>query len=104
MIVLCGQVTVNGMVIAELSTKIEMRLWTMEVHKKMMRFGIVVVTMAVAASACHTTKAWKRATLAKPIMLPDGDASREALRHHVLSTREGAVGGFGGGGGGCGCN
>ncbi len=72
--------------------------------RKIMRFGIVVVTLGIAASACHTTKSWKRETLAKPIMLPDGDAAREALRHHVLSTREGAVGGFGGGGGGCGCN
>lgn len=37
-------------------------------------------------------------------MAPDGDGQREGLRQHVLSTREGAVGGFGGGGGGCGCN
>ena len=56
------------------------------------------------ASGCTRTKPYQRGTLAKPEMAPDGDAHREALRNHVLSTREGAVGGFGGGGGGCGCN
>lgn len=55
-------------------------------------------------SGCSTTKPWQRETLARPEMAPDGDGDREALRHHVLGTREGAVGGFGGGGGGCGCN
>ncbi len=60
-------------------------------------------TMALA-SGCSRTKPYQRGTLAKPEMAPDGDADREGLRHHVLSTREGAVGGFGGGGGGCGCN
>lgn len=58
----------------------------------------------VAISGCSTTKPYQRESLAKPIMSPDGDPDREVLRHHVLSTREGAVGGFGGGGGGCGCN
>ena len=62
------------------------------------------VCLAIAASACSTTKAYQRETLARPVMAPDGDPDREALRFHVLSTREGAVGGFGGGGGGCGCN
>jgi len=66
---------------------------------------LLLVTLASAlTSACSTTKAYQRETLARPIMAPDGDANREALHHHVLSTREGAVGGFGGGGGGCGCN
>lgn len=60
--------------------------------------------LTVAISACSRTKPYQRATLATPEMAPDGDSHREALRHHVLSTREGAVGGFGGGGGGCGCN
>jgi hypothetical protein len=57
-----------------------------------------------AAGGCVRTKPWQRETLAKPEMAVDGDADRQALEHHVLSVREGAVGGFGGGGGGCGCN
>lgn len=70
-----------------------------------MKLSLTVASLAVLAiGACSTTKPYQRATLAKPEMAPDGDSHREALRHHVLSTREGAVGGFGGGGGGCGCN
>jgi hypothetical protein len=53
---------------------------------------------------CATTKPWQRETLAEPVMSPDGDPDREALRAHMLGTREGALGGFGRGGGGCGCN
>lgn len=56
------------------------------------------------ASGCATTQPWERETLAKRCMAPDPDPFRAALRHHYLSTREGAVGGLGGGGGGCGCN
>lgn len=63
-----------------------------------------VLLLALALSACSTTRPWERELLAKPAMRPDGDPDREALRHHFRSTREGAVGGFGGGGGGCGCN
>lgn len=68
------------------------------------RARAIVVLIAISIAGCKTTQAHQRGTLAKPVMAPDGDADREALRHHVLSTREGAVGGFGGGGGGCGCN
>lgn len=56
------------------------------------------------AAGCATTRPWEREYLADPLMSPDPDEDREALRHHMLGTREGAVGGFGGGGGGCGCN
>jgi hypothetical protein len=59
---------------------------------------------STASSGCATTAAWERETLAKRCMAPDPDPFREALRHHYLGTREGAVGGLGGGGGGCGCN
>ena len=52
---------------------------------------------------CATTRSWKREDLARPEMAVDGDDA-DGLRAHVLSTREGAVGGGGGGGGGCGCN
>lgn len=55
-------------------------------------------------SGCATTRPWEREVLAKPVMSPDCNKRRDTLRGHYLSTREGAVGGFGGGGGGCGCN
>lgn len=68
---------------------------------------ILLVVAAVASAtgaACATTRPWDREILAKPCMAPDPDPQREALHHHYLGTREGAVGGLGGGGGGCGCN
>ncbi len=68
-----------------------------------MKYALVFVS-CVLLSNCVRTKPYQRETLARPEMAPDGDADREALRSHVLGTREGAVGGFGGGGGGCGCN
>jgi hypothetical protein len=58
----------------------------------------------VVLHGCATTQPWERETLAKRCMAPDADPFRLALKHHYLSTREGAVGGLGGGGGGCGCN
>ena len=72
-----------------------------------MRMLVVVLLSGFALSlcaGCATTRAWQREQLAKPVMDPDPDPDREALRHHLLGVREGAVGGFGGGGGGCGCN
>ncbi len=56
------------------------------------------------ATSCATTKPYQREHLANPVMNPDGDGDQEALRAHMLGTREGTVGGFGAGGGGCGCN
>ncbi|MCA9609909.1 MAG: DUF4266 domain-containing protein [Myxococcales bacterium] len=68
----------------------------------------VSLTLVLAGGAvtagCATTQPWERETLAKPIMAPDPDADRDALRAHLLGLREGAQGGFGAGGGGCGCN
>lgn len=55
-------------------------------------------------AACSTVRPYQREDLARPVMSLDPPAGSFALRQHVLSTREGAVGGFGGGGGGCGCN
>lgn len=68
-----------------------------------MKLGILLCALALA-SGCATTQAWEREQLARPAMAPDGDADRESLARHVLTTREGAVGSLGGGGGGCGCN
>ncbi|HJL17709.1 MAG TPA: DUF4266 domain-containing protein [Sandaracinaceae bacterium LLY-WYZ-13_1] len=58
----------------------------------------------MAAAGCATTQPWERETLSREVMDVDGDEERNALRHHVLSVREGTSGGLGGGGGGCGCN
>lgn len=64
----------------------------------------LVLLTVVAAAGCATTQPWERETLSREVMDVDGDEERNALRHHVLSVREGTSGGLGGGGGGCGCN
>ena len=46
----------------------------------------------------------EKAFLADPIMQFDSDALETAGDNHVLSNREGAIGGKGSAGGGCGCN
>lgn len=78
------------------------RILATRVSSAIIAFALALTLGAV--TGCVTTKAWKRQHLAKPEMAADGDPDREALRTHMLGTREGAVGGFGGGGGGCGCN
>lgn len=66
---------------------------------------MIATWIALLLAGCGaTTRPWQRERLADPMMAPDGDIDREALRAHMLGTREGAVGGFGSGGGGCGCN
>ena len=51
-----------------------------------------------------TVKPHQRELLADRIMQLDGNAQERAADQHVLSNREGAVGGSGTSGGGCGCN
>ena len=63
-----------------------------------------LAALLVLLAGCATTQPWEREVLADPVMAPDEDGDRSALRQHVHGVREGAVGGFGGGGGGCGCN
>jgi hypothetical protein len=66
-------------------------------------WSIALATAALAAG-CARTRPYQREDLARPEMAPDPDPDEAALHQHLLGTREGAVGGFGGGGGGCGCN
>jgi hypothetical protein len=56
------------------------------------------------APGLATVKPHQRELLADRIMSLDGDAQERAADQHMLSNREGAVGGSGTSGGGCGCN
>ena len=49
-------------------------------------------------------KPHQRELLADRIMKLDGNAQERAADEHMLSNREGAIGGTGTSGGGCGCN
>lgn len=65
---------------------------------------LIPALLVLFAAGCATTQPWERETLSREVMDVDGDEEANALRHHVLSVREGTAGGLGGGGGGCGCN
>jgi Domain of unknown function (DUF4266) len=67
---------------------------------------LVIGLVLVGAGGCgHIgVKAHQRELLADRIMKLDGDAQERAADDHVLSNREGAIGGTGTAGGGCGCN
>ncbi|HVR64904.1 MAG TPA: DUF4266 domain-containing protein [Polyangia bacterium] len=56
------------------------------------------------SSGCATVKPHQREYLADRIMKLDGNPQEQAADAHVLSNREGAIGGSGTAGGGCGCN
>ncbi len=65
---------------------------------------LAAMLIGLTGAGCKTIRADQRETLTRPVMALDPAPGAAALRQHVLDTREGSVGGFGGGGGGCGCN
>lgn len=69
-------------------------------------FLVAALGLALAATGCRHVgvKAHQRELLADRIMRLDGNAQERAADEHILSNREGAVGGAGTAGGGCGCN
>ena len=77
-----------------------------------LRSSVAALALACAflMGACATApqlamvKPHQRELLADRIMNLDGDAQERAADQHMLSNREGAIGGNGTSGGGCGCN
>ncbi len=63
----------------------------------------LLAVLALLLSGCATVKPWQRGRLGHPAMQMDGRPG-SSQRPHLLSIREGSVGGEGGTGGGCGCN
>lgn len=70
------------------------------------RWLIAIALAMVGLSGCRHfgVKAHQRELLADRIMKMDGNAQERAADEHILSNREGAIGGTGTSGGGCGCN
>ena len=72
------------------------------------KFLLVVSLGLAGASGCAaskwTVKPHQRELLADRIMQLNAEAQERAAEEHVLSNREGALGGTGTSGGGCGCN
>ena len=67
-----------------------------------------VVVCALLFGGCSiskwTVKPHQRELLADRIMQLDAEAQERSAEEHILSNREGAIGGTGTSGGGCGCN
>ena len=72
------------------------------------RMMALVAVLGGAAGCGHMggigVKPHQRELLSDRTMRLDGNAQERAADEHVLSNREGAVGGTGTAGGGCGCN
>jgi hypothetical protein len=68
----------------------------------------LAAVLACASGGCSTArwtvKPHQRELLADRIMQPDGNVQEVSADEHILSNREGAIGGSGTSGGGCGCN
>lgn len=69
---------------------------------------LLLAALAMGAGGCAVSK-WtvrphQRELLADRIMQLDAEGQERAAEEHILSNREGAVGGNGTSGGGCGCN
>ena len=67
-------------------------------------FALALGAGCATAPGLATVKPHQRELLADRIMSLDGDPQERAADQHMLSNREGAVGGSGTSGGGCGCN
>jgi hypothetical protein len=65
--------------------------------------GFVVLVGSAGCGHQPPVKPWQRQYLAKRSMQFDGGLETR-FRQHLLSSREGADGGYGHVGGGCGCN
>jgi hypothetical protein len=71
-------------------------------------FLILGLTLASLVGGCSvskwTVKPHQRELLADRIMQLDAEEQERSAEEHILSNREGAIGGTGTSGGGCGCN
>ena len=69
---------------------------------------LIGAVLSVGSGGCAVSK-WtvrphQRELLADRIMQLESDGQERAAEEHILSNREGAIGGTGTSGGGCGCN
>ena len=66
--------------------------------------AVIVLALCVTAAGCVTVRPEQREVLADPAMTFGSGGDAEAHEDHVLSNREGSIGGGASSGGGCGCN
>ena len=75
----------------------------MRMHKTFVAIALLATTLA-AGCGRYAVRPDEKEYLADRIMQPEFDGHEAATDQHVLSNREGSVGGSGAAGGGCGCN
>ena len=71
---------------------------------RVMGRGLFSVVVLAAMGGCVTVRPEQREVLADPAMTFGSGGDAEAHEEHVLSNREGSIGGGATSGGGCGCN
>lgn len=74
-----------------------------EHHARRLR-AVIALALCVATAGCVTVRPEQREVLADPAMTFGSGGDAEAHEDHVLSNREGSIGGGASSGGGCGCN
>jgi hypothetical protein len=65
---------------------------------------VLVLVAAAALGGCVTVRPEDREILSDATMRFGARSGADAIDPHVLSNREGSIGGGGGSAGGCGCN
>jgi hypothetical protein len=66
---------------------------------------VLLVPLLLGTAGCTSVRANQKQRLADPIMTFDHDHVHSEMMGHILTPREGAIGGFSAvGAGGCGCN
>jgi hypothetical protein len=77
----------------------------MGISGKVCWFALFAIMALLLMSGCTTVRANQKQRLADPIMTFDHDQAQTEMMGHILTPREGAIGGFSStGAGGCGCN
>lgn len=65
---------------------------------------LALFALTLALSACKTVRPEDKELLADPAMTYGSGGEAQAQEDHVVSNREGSMGGGTSSGGGCGCN
>lgn len=74
-------------------------------HPRSRLLVLTLLGVAVTTVGCTPVRANQKQRLADPIMVFDHDHVHTEMMGHILTPREGAIGGFSAAGaGGCGCN
>lgn len=75
----------------------------MNIKDKITKLFVVVLILHCYGCATNV-ESWQKGLLAKPFMAVEPDPLDRKIREQIVTSKEGASGGYGVVGGGCGCN